>query len=37
MTYVVAAYLLTLAVLAGYVWTVWVRHRELVRAAGDRQ
>lgn len=37
MTYVVAAYLVTLAVLAGYVWTVWVRHRELVRAAADRQ
>lgn len=37
MTYVAAAYLATLAVLAGYVWTVWARHRDLVRAAGDRR
>lgn len=29
MIYVVAAYLLTLAVLAGYVWTIWVRQRDL--------
>lgn len=34
MTYVVAAYLLSLAVLAGYVWTLWARHRDLGRRFG---
>ncbi len=38
MTYVVAAYLLSLAVLAGYAWTLVARHRELRRiASGDRR
>lgn len=36
MTYVAAAYLLTLAVLAAYVGTIWARHRELRRSRGGR-
>lgn len=36
MTYVAAAYLITLAVLAGYGWTVWIRHRELRGTRGGR-
>ncbi len=34
MSYVIAAYLLTLAVLGGYVWTLWARQRDLRRRAG---
>jgi len=30
-SYVAAAYLLTLAVLGVYVWTLWVRQRDLRR------
>ncbi len=38
MTYVAAAYLLSLAVLAGYAWTLVVRQRELQRiASGGRR
>lgn len=36
MTYVAAAYLITLAVLAGYIWTIWARHRGLLRGRGGR-
>lgn len=34
MSYVAAAYLLTLVVLAVYVWTLWARQRDLHRRAG---
>jgi hypothetical protein len=36
MSYVAAAYLITVAVLALYVWTLWARQRELRRRAGGR-
>ncbi len=31
MNYVAAAYLITLIVLAAYVWTLWARQRDLRR------
>jgi len=34
MSYVAAAYLITIAVLAAYIWTLWARQRELRRRAG---
>jgi hypothetical protein len=34
MSYVAAAYLVTLAVLALYVWTLWARQRDLRRRGG---
>ena len=37
MTYVAAAYLITLAVLALYAGTLWMRQRELTRSSGDRR
>ena len=37
MTYVAAAYLTTLAVLAFYAGTLWMRQRELMRSSGDRR
>jgi hypothetical protein len=37
MSYVAAAYLLTTAVLAVYVWTLWARQRDLRRADSGRQ
>jgi hypothetical protein len=36
-TYVAAAYLITLAVLAVYAGTLWVRQRELMRSSRDRR
>jgi len=36
-TYVAAAYLVCLGVLAFYVWTIWARHRELMRSAAGRR
>jgi hypothetical protein len=33
MSYVAAAYLITVALLALYVWTLWARQRELRRRA----
>ena len=37
MTYVAAAYLITLAVLALYAGTLWMRQRELMRSSRDRR
>jgi hypothetical protein len=36
MSYVAAAYLITVAGLAVYVWTLWARQRELRRLAGGQ-
>lgn len=37
MSYVAAAYAITIAVLAAYVWTLWTRQRELRRQGGSKR
>lgn len=37
MSYVAAAYVLTIAILAAYVWTLWARQRDLRGRGGPSQ